>query len=154
MGIMSTYREIKQGVKNLVYWAPVVFRDRHWDNEFLEEILLHKLRAMEAHFKDEDIYLADATRLTILYDIQAVIEALERLTSKEDVYSSIPEDKTPELVFTSSDESNLAHSHLEYKEGYGKDVIQADYEALVQKEIADRQFVYEMLRDKSKSWWD
>lgn len=40
------YRDIKYGVKNLIKWFPVVWRDRDWYHAYLFFILEHKLSSM------------------------------------------------------------------------------------------------------------
>lgn len=46
-----TWHAIKQGIKNLVFWFPVVWLDRWWDHSFLYSILRHKLKQMEKGFR-------------------------------------------------------------------------------------------------------
>ena len=37
-----------QGLKSLVFWLPVIWKDRHWDHTFIFIMLRHKLKAMRA----------------------------------------------------------------------------------------------------------
>lgn len=45
---------ILNGLKNLRYWFPVIWKDRQWDYDFLLKLLLHKLERMEDYFIDGD----------------------------------------------------------------------------------------------------
>lgn len=36
-------RNIKQGIKNIIYWLPIIWKDRNYDHTFIYEILKHKL---------------------------------------------------------------------------------------------------------------
>jgi len=45
------WRGIKRGVKNLVFWFPVIWLDRWWDHSFLYPILRRKLEHMEENFR-------------------------------------------------------------------------------------------------------
>jgi hypothetical protein len=46
-----TWRDIRQGTKNLIYWFPAVWKDRWWDHSFLYSILRWKLIQMEKGFR-------------------------------------------------------------------------------------------------------
>ena len=35
---------IIQGIKNLLYWFPIIWKDRNFDEHFIYEILKHKLK--------------------------------------------------------------------------------------------------------------
>ena len=39
---------IKLGFKNIWYWLPIIWKDRHWDHSYIYYILQHKLKA-QAH---------------------------------------------------------------------------------------------------------
>jgi len=40
-------RQIRQGIKSLIIWFPVIWKDRWWDHIFIYYILRHKLHLME-----------------------------------------------------------------------------------------------------------
>ena len=42
---------IKQGIRNLIIWFPVIWKDRWWDHSFLYSILRFKLSLMEEGFR-------------------------------------------------------------------------------------------------------
>ena len=37
-------RDLIFGIKNIVYWFPVIWKDRHWDEWYIIKILNHKLK--------------------------------------------------------------------------------------------------------------
>ena len=39
------HKYFKNGVKNLWYWLPIIWRDRNWDGHYIYEIMKHKLKA-------------------------------------------------------------------------------------------------------------
>jgi hypothetical protein len=47
---------IKRGVKNLIYWLPIIWKDRHWDSSYIFEILAHKIKAQSKWIGDRDIH--------------------------------------------------------------------------------------------------
>jgi len=48
------YRNFKIGVVNIVYWFPIIWKDRNWDSHYIFEILKHKLKAHANYIADED----------------------------------------------------------------------------------------------------
>jgi len=42
-------RQIRQGIKSLIIWFPVIWKDRWWDQYFIYVVLRHKLHLMEKY---------------------------------------------------------------------------------------------------------
>ena len=62
------YKNLKQGLKNIWYWFPVIWKDRHWDQHFIYEVLKHKLKAQAKYISDNDRHTRakqDARRIII-----------------------------------------------------------------------------------------
>lgn len=62
------YRNLKQGIKNLWYWFPIIWKDRDWDQHYIYEVLKHKLKAQAKYIGDNDRHTRaqqDARRITI-----------------------------------------------------------------------------------------
>jgi len=49
--VIHYFRNIKQGIKNLFIWFPVVWDDRWWDHYYLFIILRFKLGLVEKNFR-------------------------------------------------------------------------------------------------------
>jgi hypothetical protein len=75
--MVNKFYEVIQGLKNIINWLPVVFKDRQWDEEYLYKIIHHKLKLKEEFFRSENTYSAKANE--VAYQIKEVKEALERL---------------------------------------------------------------------------
>jgi hypothetical protein len=45
--VKDFFRNIRQGIPNLIKWTPVIWSDRNWDQHFLYVILQFKLKQME-----------------------------------------------------------------------------------------------------------
>jgi hypothetical protein len=43
-----------QGIKNLWYWFPVIWKDRDWDDHYIFDVLKHKLKAQAKYIGDRD----------------------------------------------------------------------------------------------------
>lgn len=43
------WKDFKTGVKNIVYWIPIIWKDRNWDYRYIYTILQHKLKAQSKY---------------------------------------------------------------------------------------------------------
>lgn len=65
---MNWYKNLKQGIKNLWYWLPVIWKDRNYDEHYIYEVLKHKLKAQAKYIGDKNRYTKaqqDARRMII-----------------------------------------------------------------------------------------
>lgn len=50
--MITILRKVKYGVRNLIKWFPIIWKDRDWDQAFLLEIMRFKMKNMaELHRK-------------------------------------------------------------------------------------------------------
>ena len=47
---------VKEGIKNLWYWLPVIWKDRNFDHQYIFDILSHKLKAQSVYIGGRDIH--------------------------------------------------------------------------------------------------
>lgn len=62
------FLNIRQGLKNLTYWLPVVWKDRPYDHSFIYEILKHKLKQQAEYIGKRNRHttaLRDARRMIL-----------------------------------------------------------------------------------------
>jgi len=52
-----TFGDIRTGVSNLVYWFPVIWKDRHWDHHYIFEVMMHKLKAQSKYIGSRDFHV-------------------------------------------------------------------------------------------------
>ena len=45
---------IMEGIKNIIYWFPIIWKDRNWDESFIYEVLKHKLKAQANYIETKD----------------------------------------------------------------------------------------------------
>ena len=50
------HKEIKTGIKNIWYWLPIIWKDRHWDSHYIFEIMMHKLKAQSKYIGEGNIH--------------------------------------------------------------------------------------------------
>ena len=51
-----TLKEIRTGFKNIFYWAPVIWKDRHWDSHYIFEIMMHKIKAQSKYIGEREFH--------------------------------------------------------------------------------------------------
>jgi len=77
------HKYFKQGIKNIWYWFPIIWKDRNWDDHYIFEILKHKLKAQAKYIGKRDFHTRaqlDAKRMRLC------IELINKV--QEEYYSS------------------------------------------------------------------
>jgi hypothetical protein len=52
--------QIKQGVKNIIIWLPIIWKDRDFDHSYMYEIMYFKLRNMQKFFESNNTMCANS----------------------------------------------------------------------------------------------
>ena len=47
---------IKRGIKNIWYWLPIIWKDRHYDSHYIFDIMKHKIKAQSKYIGERDIH--------------------------------------------------------------------------------------------------
>jgi hypothetical protein len=66
------HKYFKQGVKNLWYWFPIIWKDRNWDGHYIYEVMKHKLKAQSNYIGRRDLHTRaqqDARRMRICVEL-------------------------------------------------------------------------------------
>jgi hypothetical protein len=69
--------EFKRGVKNLIYWFPIIWKDRNWDSNFIFEIMKHKLSAQADYIGRRDFHTRaqlDAKRMRLCVKLMKLVQ--------------------------------------------------------------------------------
>jgi len=64
----NLHRDFYQGIKNIIRWFPVIWKDRDWDDHFIWEILKTKLKNQAKYIGEMDRHLnakRDAERMML-----------------------------------------------------------------------------------------
>jgi hypothetical protein len=71
------HKYVKQGIKNLIYWFPIIWKDRNWDSHYIFEVLKHKLKAQAKYIGDRDRHTRaqlDAKRMRLCVKLIQLIQ--------------------------------------------------------------------------------
>jgi len=66
------HKYFKQGVKNIWYWFPIIWKDRDWDAQYIYEVMKHKLKAQAKYIGGRDFHTRaqlDAKRMRICVNL-------------------------------------------------------------------------------------
>lgn len=77
------HKMFKTGVQNLIYWFPIIWKDRNWDSHYIFEIMMHKIKAQSKYIGARDIH----TRAQRDAEIMMTCVRLMKLID-DDFYSS------------------------------------------------------------------
>jgi hypothetical protein len=71
------HKYFKEGVKNLWYWFPIIWKDRNWDDRYIFEVLKHKLKAQAKYIGKEDRHTRaqlDAKRMNLCVKLIELVQ--------------------------------------------------------------------------------
>jgi hypothetical protein len=71
------HKYLKEGIKNIIYWLPIIWKDRHWDSHYIFEIMKHKLKAQAKYIGDRDFHTRaqqDARRMRLCVKLMQKIQ--------------------------------------------------------------------------------
>lgn len=74
---------IKRGIKNIWYWLPIIWKDRHWDSHYIFDIMIHKIKAQSKYIGSRDIHTRAKRDAEIM---MTCVRLMERV--QDDFYSS------------------------------------------------------------------
>jgi len=77
--VSRQYYNLKYGIKNLVKWFPIIWKDRNWDYEYIFPILRKKLVLLEKGIRK---YTTAVDRADV---IKEVIELIDFITTDDEV---------------------------------------------------------------------
>lgn len=155
--------DIPYGIKNLIRWFPIIWKDRNWDHIFIYQILRHKLYLQQKHIREHNIHVGaerDADRMKMCVNL------LDRLI--EDNYhenaSTNHDKKWGESKFEfipCEDDPNLSKLNIVYKnvktdqdeEQERKDFRRAmEHEKYLREQ--DKNMLFDTMKKYIEGWWD
>ena len=82
--IKNFFRNIKYAIKNLLYYFPIIIKDRDWSHEYILDLLEHKLKKMQKSISEQGIG-CHQTIGKIYDEMEVVLHCLEQLR-EDDFY--------------------------------------------------------------------
>jgi hypothetical protein len=174
------HKYFKEGVKNLWYWFPVIWKDRNWDDHFIFEVLKHKLKAQAKYISNSDCHTRaqlDVKRMRLCVKLIQLVQdetyAMEYMDyAKDRVWFTPCEDKSGSSLYNSEEvwenyDEFFKKYPLVYKrvlKGAGPISLEgrdeSDMKRLIAINIAHvnqervHKLLFKILEENIRGWWD
>ena len=169
-----------QGVKNIVYWFPIIWKDRNWDGHYIFEILQHKLTAQANYIGRRDFHTRaqqDARRMRLcvklIKKVQEEDYTMEYMDyAKDRVWFTDCEDRPGSSQYNSEEiwekyDEYFAKYPLVYKrvmKGEGVFTLDGRDDSEMKRVIAmniahlnhdrARKLLFKIMEENIEGWWD
>jgi hypothetical protein len=73
----NMHRNFARGIKNIIYWFPIIWKDRNWDSHYIFEVLKHKLTAQANYIADQGTHVGahqDARDMRLCVELIKLID--------------------------------------------------------------------------------
>lgn len=156
-------RNIKCGIKNLISWFLIIWKDRQWDHTYIYIVLRHKLNLTEQMIRRDGIHINNKKDADKIKKCVLLLDRLLEDEYHENVYKNYYKKwGHPEMNF----------SDMEDKPGYSKlDIIYPNVETKKDEKLQSKQFrslslkeqelkdqdlkiLFETMRKHIQTWWD
>ena len=174
------HKEIKWGIQNLIYWFPIIWKDRNWDDHYIFDVLKHKLKAQAKYIGDRDFHTQaqlDAKRMRLCVKLIQLIQdepyAMEYMDYHKDrVWFTDCEDRPGSSLYNSEEvwenyDEFFKKYPLVYKrvlKGEGPFTLdgrdEADIKRIIAMNIAHinqdraRKLLFKIMEENIEGWWD
>jgi len=155
-------RDFQTGIKNLITWFPIIWKDRQWDHYFLLTILSKKLKLMEDYFEKGHIILDTKKVAHTMRQARICTERLRDNEYEDPFYEKLNKKwGPPELNWGEADqegfcELDITHEHVkteEDEEQYRKEMrkIREQTNALRKQ---DKEYFCKLFQKYLETWWE
>lgn len=169
------HRYLYNGIKNLIYWFPIIWKDRNWDHNYIFNILAHKLKAQAEYIGNRNIHTHSKRDAEIMMTCVRLIEKIsnefyeyEPIDYHESEYNFIPCSDNPGFskleIIEKSNRYNeyFAKYPRQYKIALNK--TKWPYTEKNDKTIAmwishqnqkrAQDILFKLINENIKRWWD
>lgn len=174
------HKYLKHGIQNIIYWFPIIWKDRNWDSHYIFEVLKHKLKLQAKYIGDRDWHTRaqqDARRMrlcvSLIEKVQEETYAMEYMDyGKDRVWFTSCNDGTGNSLYNSEIvEDNYSEFFKKYPliyqrvmKGEGVFTLDGRDESELNKLIAmniahinhdrARKLLFKIMESEIEKWWD
>ena len=172
------HKYLKEGIKNIIYWLPIIWKDRHWDSHYIFEILKHKLKAQANYIGGRGFHTRahqDARRMRLCVKLMQKIQdddyAMEYMDYHKDrIWFTDCEDRPDSSLMNSEQiwekfddyfkKYPLIYKRVMSGEGVFKREGREDDKQIIAMNIAyinqDRahKLLFKIMEENILKWWD
>jgi hypothetical protein len=161
--IRAKYYSIKEGIRSLKLWLPIIWKDRYYDHTFIFKILRHKLHLMEQRIRHHGHHLnceRDANKMKVC------VSLLDRLIKDEyderALKGHYKKWGDPKFRFEPIEDrpgySALFIDHENVKSKEDEEEMRKEFRILVEhagkQRVNDLDYLCYMIKKHVWSWWD
>lgn len=162
------HKDIYQGIKNLIKWFPVIWKDRNWDHRYIYDILRFKIKTQGEFIGKRDNNLnasRDAERMLLAYNLMTKVSdeyyALEKYDYEESKFNFLKVEEYYSLNIKYLSD-NLEDYFIKYPRIYKNivkkypDLNKHDIAYMIAEENQKRahKLLYRYLETWLYTWWD
>lgn len=172
------HKTLSKGIKNLINWVPIIWKDREWDSSYIFEIMKHKLIFQSDYIGGNNRHTRakeDARRMKLCVKLIQKIQdgdyQLEYMDYAEDRHWFEPCKDKPGLSTWNSEniwekyddyfkKYPLVYKRVMNGEGYTSLEGREDDKHLIAMSIAHlnhdraRKLLFNIMSDNIEKWWD
>ncbi len=151
--------KIRRGIRNLAYWAPVVWDDRNFDYNYLYRILRHKVKAMSDSIPDwyrvdnEEVKESMDLCVKLLDDLINDAHEQKAFESHEAIFGKSKWEFSPDPEHPGFTTLDITYPEAEDQEVAKKALLGFGRIAEMTNQL-NKQLLFETLSRYIDRWWD
>lgn len=156
--IKDIFNSLKIGVRNLIIWFPIIWKDRNWDHSFILIILQHKLKFQSDYIEKRGVHL-DAW--ADVRDMRLCIELIKKIQTEYYIWEYMEEynETDPDSSDMYINKYPLIYKRVLNGEGIirVKNITDAPTIMFTMGQFNHdraRKLLFTILENKLEGWWD
>ena len=136
--IKSHLRSFIIGVKNIVEYIPIIYKDRDWDYEFILDIVKYKLERTRDRIKEDNI-IVDTDK--IVEEINTQIKLIDNYRNNNELYELSHQSLVKKIANAKTQENKDKYIKQYYTNMYKEE---------------DRAWckIFDYMKEHMRAWWD
>ena len=130
------FYDIKYRIQNIIYYLPIIWKDRDWDNEYILDLLKYKLKKNEKNLRKYSIAVDSDKTADEIKNVIDLIEIYPNITLEAD-----PDFKYQEYIENIEDEEEKDY----WIRKYCTSICNIEDECY--------RMIFELLGRNSQKWW-
>jgi len=155
-------QDLKNGIKNLIKWFPVIWKDRQWDYYYIFAILNHKLKLTENFTRNHGNHIDRERDADQIKECITILNRLMEDDYLENTFSSFHKKwGEAELNFTKVDDPKSCEVHIDYpnvKTPEDEENVDKEFKENMEKtketKNKDLDMLFQLMRNNIEGWWD
>jgi hypothetical protein len=157
------HRDFIIGIKNLIRWFPIVWKDRQWDYQFIYSVLRHKLHLTEQFIRYNGVHVKNIQDADKIKKCVLLLDRLIKDKYHENIFDyHYKKWGSPEMIFSDvEDLSDYKSLNIEYpnvKTEKDRENQRKEFNLKIKSEEQmkdqDLDMLFKTMRKYIQTWWD